>query len=92
VLPGVRIAGQLRDLAGKATGGEVRQGHVLQHRTQVRPHRDPHLEELKRDLLRLGQPLALDGLSVGGRGELEGGADGVVGLGGDPHVLSFGAA
>ncbi len=37
------------------------------------------LEELQRDVLRVGQSLALDGL-VAGRGKLGGGADGVVGF------------
>ena len=39
------------------------------------------LEELQRDLLRLGELLALDRLAVGGGGELERRPHGVVGLG-----------
>ena len=39
------------------------------------------LEELQRDALRLGELGALDRLAVGGGGQLEGGAHGVVGFG-----------
>jgi hypothetical protein len=42
------------------------------------------LEELERDVLRLGETLALDRAFIGG-GELGRRADGVVGLGGDAH-------
>ena len=45
------------------------------------------LEELQRDVLRLGQALALDGL-LAGRGKLGGGAHGVVGLCGNTHRAS----
>ena len=44
------------------------------------------LEELQRNVLRLGQPLALDGLVAGG-GQLGRGAHGVVGLRGNTHRL-----
>src|SRR3954452_5841465 len=44
------------------------------------------LEELKRDVLRLRELLALDGLVAGGS-HFDGGTDGVVGFCADPHML-----
>ena len=44
------------------------------------------LEEVHRDLLRLGDPLRAHG-RVAVSGELDRGADGVVGLGGGAHAL-----
>ena len=64
--------------AGAAPGPH--QAGVLQLEQDV-------LEELERDVLRLGELLALDGLVAGG-GHLDRGAHGVIGFGGDPHMLS----
>jgi len=43
------------------------------------------LEELQRDLLGLGEPLALDGLLVGRGGQLERGPYRIVGLSGNSN-------
>ena len=45
------------------------------------------LEELQRDVLRLGEPLALDGALLAGGGQLGRRPHGVVGLGGNPHAI-----
>ena len=77
-----------RDLLGRlgepvAAAGAASRPHqpgVLQLEQDV-------LEELERDVLRLGELLALDGLVARG-GHLDRGAHGVVGFCGDPHMLS----
>ena len=59
------------------------------HQPRVLELEQDVLEELQRDLLGLGELLALDGLLVGGGGELQRGPDRVVGFGGDPHFVTM---
>ena len=59
------------------------------HQPRVLELEQDVLEELQRDLLRFGEPLALDGLLVGRGGQLQRGPNRVVGFGGDPHFVTM---
>jgi len=59
------------------------------HKPSVLELQQDVLEELERDVLCLGQLLALDGLLVGRSRQLERGPDRVVGFGGDSHFVTM---
>jgi hypothetical protein len=74
----LRRAGKPVAAAGAAAGAD--QARVLELQQDV-------LQELERNLLGLGELLALDGLLVGRGRQLERSPQRVVGFGGNPHLI-----